>query len=69
MGLFHVSSGGLMTRSGSYEYFGADEIYHSRLAYQHWRFMQYREGPQMPAPPTEVFDPTLGSYVITCDPR
>lgn len=67
MGLFHVEDDwALMSaHEDGQEYFSFAEMYHANLAYQHWRWMQYREGPQMPSPPP----PTPGvasGYVITC---
>lgn len=67
MGLFHVEEG-VMAKSGfEYENFSPLEIYHSRFAYQHWRYMQYREGPQMTAPPPPRNEAGSG-YVISCNP-
>lgn len=68
MGLHHTEGGLMAPDGGGEEYFSILEVYHSQFAYQHWRGMQYREGPQLPEPSAATNWADRGGYVITCKP-
>ncbi len=53
MGFFHAESRAhLMNPSPGRSTFSATELYHTQLAYQHWRYMPYFSGPWLSGVPT-----------------